>query len=70
LTIRAAFEREGPNVYLILDLENNSGVPLTVIYFFILRILPSNLTLTLSNSTIPQSTLAKLFRLIMDKQDK
>lgn len=32
LTIRAAFEREGPNVYLVMDLENNSGVVLTVIF--------------------------------------
>lgn len=32
LIIRAAFEREGPNVYLVLDLENHSGVVLTVIF--------------------------------------
>jgi hypothetical protein len=34
LTIRAAFEREGPNLILVLDLENHSGVVLTVIFLF------------------------------------
>ena len=32
LTIKAAFEREGPNVYLVLDLKNHFGVVLTVIF--------------------------------------
>lgn len=36
LTIRAAFEREGPNVFLVLDLENMSGQPLTVNFQFYL----------------------------------
>lgn len=40
LTIRAAFEREGPNVYIVLDLENNTGVVLTVNLLLISRILP------------------------------
>lgn len=40
LTIRAAFEREGPNVYIVLDLENNTGVILTVNLLLISRILP------------------------------
>lgn len=40
LTIRAAFEREGSNVYIVLDLENNTGVVLKVNLLLISRILP------------------------------
>lgn len=40
LTIRAAFEREGPNVFLVLDLENQSGVVLTVIFLLNLGFRP------------------------------
>jgi hypothetical protein len=40
LTIRAAFEREGPNIFLVLDLENNSGVVLTVRFLLILGFRP------------------------------